>query len=304
MSQSSLGEYLTVIGRVKLLSASEEITLGRRIKRMIEICETVPEEDWTKEQRRTVRVGKIAKSRMVECNLRLVVSYAKKYSHFTERLTLDDLIQEGNIGLIRAAEKFDHEKGYKFSTYATWWIRQAISRAICYNGRIIRLPGNATKALRDARTFITEYRVKHNKMPSLKLISDHCGVSVDSMQHYMNHLNDCSSVNERANASDGEANEIISLLADPNNTNDLESMTPDESDYQILIDAVESLDEAQRHAIKDRYGLNETQTEKTFADIARERNASREAARQLEKRGINSLRRYICRNTTLGKIYA
>jgi RNA polymerase primary sigma factor len=179
MSQSSLGEYLTVIGRVKLLSAAEEITLGRRIKQMIEICETVPEEDWTKEQRRTVRVGKNAKSRMVECNLRLVVSYAKKYSHFTERLTLDDLVQEGNIGLIRAAEKFDHEKGYKFSTYATWWIRQAISRAICYNGRIIRLPGNATKALRDARTFITEYRIKHNKIPSLKLISQDPITQVD-----------------------------------------------------------------------------------------------------------------------------
>ena len=155
-TEDSIRLYLQEIGRIRLLRADEEIELARKIADLLELervhakleeqLQREPSDrEWAEEVsmpivqfRHRLHVGRRAKDKMVQSNLRLVVSIAKKYMN--RGLSFQDLIQEGSLGLIRAAEKFDHEKGYKFSTYATWWIRQAITRAIADQSRTIRLP--------------------------------------------------------------------------------------------------------------------------------------------------------------------
>ena len=145
----TLRDYLNQIGKIPLLTGAEEIELGHAIKRMAAIDPANP----TKAELRILKIGKRAKDRMIKGNLRLVVGVAKKYKHMTNRLTMHDLVQEGNIGLIRAVELFDPERGYKFSTYAYWWIRQGIMRAIQMYDRIIKLPTGAIEILRKVRIF-------------------------------------------------------------------------------------------------------------------------------------------------------
>ena len=155
-TEDSIRVYLQEIGRIRLLRADEEIELARKIADLLQLEELAAQfeadhshhpdtKEWAAlvdmpviKFRRRLMLGRRAKEKMVQSNLRLVVSIAKKYMN--RGLSFQDLIQEGSLGLIRAAEKFDHEKGYKFSTYATWWIRQAITRAIAYQSRTIRLP--------------------------------------------------------------------------------------------------------------------------------------------------------------------
>ena len=139
-----LRDYLNQIGKIPLLTAAEEIELGNSIQRMMPLLD---KPDLTKDEQKIIRIGKRAKKRMVQGNLRLVISVASKYNKMTSRLSMQDLIQEGNIGLIRAVEMFDPSRGYKFSTYAYWWIRQGITRAIAEKSRTIRLPIHITETL-------------------------------------------------------------------------------------------------------------------------------------------------------------
>jgi RNA polymerase primary sigma factor len=132
----TLRDYLNQIGKIPLLTGAEEIELGHAIKRMMDIDQTAT---LSKTEKRILRIGNRAKERMIKGNLRLVVGVAKKFKHMTNRLTMGDLIQEGNLGLMRAVELFDPERGYKFSTYAYWWIRQGIMRSIQTQDRIIKL---------------------------------------------------------------------------------------------------------------------------------------------------------------------
>ena len=299
----STREYLKGIGRVRLLTADEEITLGHRIQRMVAIRETIPEAEWTKEQRRTVRVGERAKAKMVESNLRLVVSVAKKWLHVTSTLTIDDLIQEGSMGLIRAAEKFDPEKGYKFSTYAMWWIRQAIGRGISYTSRTIRLPGNGTASLRKAREFLHDYKRDHGKLPTVDQIADHCGVTPSAMQAYLNHMNDCKSLDAQAHINDRDSSSIIDFIVDPNSL-DKEDMQLDMQELEILLTCIEKLKPQHQEVLKKRFGLTGECDEMSFVEIGKTLGISRERTRQIEKNAINALKLQLIKVTNLGKIYA
>ena len=150
-----LRDYLNQIGKIPLLTAAEEIELGNSIQRMMPLLD---KPDLTKEEQKVIRIGKRAKKRMVQGNLRLVISVASKYNKMTCRLSMQDLIQEGNIGLIRAVEMFDPSRGYKFSTYAYWWIRQGIMRATQTQDRMIKLPSGAPDGLRKVRYFMIDYQ--------------------------------------------------------------------------------------------------------------------------------------------------
>ena len=159
----AIDHILTAAGRAPLLTAEEEILLGRRVQALMRLLEDKPDGPYTSAEQRTLRLGKRAKERMITANIRLVVHVAKKYIHRIQTLTLADLIQEGSIGLIRGVEKFDPERGYKFSTFGYWWVRQGISRAITQNDRVIRLPIAAVEALNKLRGFVPAFVQEHGR---------------------------------------------------------------------------------------------------------------------------------------------
>ena len=160
--------YLQNIGRVPLLTPAEEIELGNQVQKMMILTEdgqlTEKNKEFTSQQKRTIKIGRRAKERMMNANLRLVVSVAKKYQG--KGLELLDLVQEGSLGLERAVEKFDPTRGYKFSTYAFWWIRQSMTRAIACQSRTIRLPVHLSERLASIRKVSRDLAHKLGAMPS------------------------------------------------------------------------------------------------------------------------------------------
>lgn len=294
-------DYLQEIGRVKLLSADEEITLAHRIQAMLEIRNTRPEDDWTSKERKTVRLGERAKNSMIQCNLRLVVSVAKKYERLSNHLELADLISEGNLGLIRAVEKFDPTRGYKFSTYAYWWIRQGITRAMTYYERAIRIPYTAVTKLTQARSFMLEQHRKHGKLPTTKEIAEHCNVPELTMKHYLVHLAECKSLDQKARQDGSEGSSIVDLIPDPQSTEDF--MYEMDNDDRVMLSAtIEKLDPRSAMAIKRRYGLDGYE-EHTLLQLAKETGTSRERARQILLRATMKLRHIMSAGNSLGKIY-
>ena len=192
----SVRSYLRDIGRIPLLEHAEEILLGRQVQRLMEINEKTAEfEDQdeayiaeqlgvsVKQLRREKRIGEKAKDKMVTANLRLVVSVAKRYTK--RNMELLDIIQEGTIGLVRGVEKFDPGRGYKFSTYAYWWIRQGITRAIAEKSRTIRLPIHVTENLNKLKKAQRELTALHGRVPTMIDISKHMGMSVDEINDLM-----------------------------------------------------------------------------------------------------------------------
>jgi len=168
-SSDSMTWYLASIGREPLLTPSEEIELGNQVQKMMGLIETKSDE-YSPQELKVIRVGRRAKDRMIKANLRLVVSIAKKYQG--KGLELLDLIQEGSLGLERAVEKFDPSRGYKFSTYAFWWIRQSMTRAIACQSRTIRLPVHLSERLTTIRKVSLDLAHKLGAMPSRQEIAE------------------------------------------------------------------------------------------------------------------------------------
>ena len=192
----SVRAYLRDIGRIPLLEHDEEILLGRQVQRLMEIkgvqeeLETADKQQLAnklgltiKELRKEIRAGEKAKDKMVTANLRLVVSVAKKYTK--RNMELLDIIQEGTIGLVRGVEKFDPGRGYKFSTYAYWWIRQGITRAIAEKSRAIRLPIHVTENLNKLKKAQRELMALHGTTPSVFALSEHMEMSVEDVKDLM-----------------------------------------------------------------------------------------------------------------------
>ena len=303
MSSDLLGDYLKSIGQVSLLSADDEISLGHRVQAMLRIREERPEEDWTKQERRIVRSGDRAKKKMIECNLRLVVSCAKKYAglDLCKHLEISDLISEGNIGLVRAVEKYDPTRGYKFSTYAYWWIRQGITRCMTQQDRTIRLPCNAVTSLNNARRFMLDYRMQHGKHPSMEEIAEHCKTPLRTMKGYMRHIRDCGSLDAKTVTGHDDSSTMIDFLADPESLGDQEYKL-DEHDRDLIFNNIDKLDRRSQKVVKMRFGLD-GYAEHTYMDLAKSENMSRERARQIELKAIRKLR-ILMQGGSLGKIAA
>ena len=175
--------YLSNIGRVPLLTPAEEIELGNQVQKMMVLTEDGQLNEKTKEftpqEKRTIKIGRRSKERMMKANLRLVVSVAKKYQG--KGLELLDLVQEGSLGLERAVEKFDPTRGYKFSTYAFWWIRQSMTRAIACQSRTIRLPVHLSERLATIRKISRELAHKLGAMPSRIEIAEAMEIDVEEL---------------------------------------------------------------------------------------------------------------------------
>ncbi len=290
MATDPFNEYLESIGRIPMLTVEEEIFLGHAVQEAKQLEESVPADELTKKQKRIIQRGKKAKDRMVSANLRLVVSVAKKWTRARLHLDLVDLIQEGNIGLIRAVEKFDPTRGYRFSTYAYWWIRQGIGRGVCNQNRMIRLPGTAILTLSKARDFVIDYHEQHGEMPQNKQIAEHCGITEDSMMHYLSHRYDAASLDTPSSRrSDNDMGALKDILADPESLEET-NFFDKESEFEFYKLINERLDQQEQHVICCRYGLYGEEP-MTLTKIAKNLNISREAVRQIEVRTINKLRR-------------
>jgi RNA polymerase nonessential primary-like sigma factor len=298
LSGDSVRSYLRDIGRIPLLEHDEEILLGRQVQRLMEIkaCEdllgTPSKEDLAasleitqKELRKQIKDGERAKDKMVTANLRLVVSVAKKYTK--RNMELLDIIQEGTIGLVRGVEKFDPGRGYKFSTYAYWWIRQGITRAIAEKSRAIRLPIHVTENLNKLKKAQRELSQLNGEMPNIFQLSDHLGLTVDEIKDLMCKARQPTSLEIKIGENRDTA--LIDLLEDETQLPDhlLERQFIKEDIRELIGD----LPEMQAAVISMRYGIGEEIMEPmSMTAIGQILNMSRDRVRTLEQKAIRALR--------------
>src|SRR3712207_5495660 len=226
-----LAKYLAHIGRGELLTHEEEIDLSKRAK----------------------QGDKRARKRLIEKNLRLVVSVAKKYRGYG--LPFEDLIQEGNIGLMKAVEKFDPDRGFRFSTYATWWIRQAVQRAVADKGRTIRVPVHMTEKIRKVSRAISELAVELEREPAEDEVARRLGGDPEEVRLTMSAMPDATSLDQPVSSED-TASQLGDFIED-----ERVSDTPDtvmrEMETTQLKEAIERLPERARYVLVRRYGLDD-----------------------------------------------
>jgi len=257
--------YLREIGRVSLLTTEEEISLAKRIEK----CDLA------------------AKQKLTEANLRLVVSIAKKYVGRSHNLSLLDLIQEGNIGLFRAVEKFDYRKGYKFSTYATWWIRQAVTRALADQSRTIRIPVHMVETI-NKYTQITRRLVQDlGREPLPEEIAVEMGIEVDKIRHIQKISQETVSLETSVGDSDDE-----SVLGDF--IEDTETVMPNQIASRKMLkehinEILSDLTPREQKILKIRFGLEDGVTH-TLEEVGQEFGVTRERIRQIEAKALEKIR--------------
>ena len=298
ISGDSVRAYLRDIGRIPLLEHEEEILLGRKVQRLMEIkaCSDLlgePSNDelaeslqiTTKDLKKQLRDGEKAKDKMVTANLRLVVSVAKKYTK--RNMELLDIIQEGTIGLVRGVEKFDPGRGYKFSTYAYWWIRQGITRAIAEKSRAIRLPIHVTENLNKLKKAQRELSQLNGQMPNIFELSDYLNLTVDEIKDLMCKARQPTSLEIKIGENRDTA--LIDLLEDETQLPDrlIERQFIKEDIRELIVD----LPEMQAAVISMRYGIGEEILEPmSMTAIGQILNMSRDRVRTLEQKALRSLR--------------
>jgi len=296
--------YLRDIGRVPLLSHQQEITLGRQVQELMELealeaelrdqrgGEAVPAEELAKaaglsalQLKRKLQAGRRAKERMVAANLRLVVSVAKKYTK--RNMELLDLIQEGTIGLVRGVEKFDPTRGYKFSTYAYWWIRQGITRAIAEKSRTIRLPIHITEMLNKLKKGQRELSQELGRTPTVTELAAFVELPEEEVKDLMCRARQPVSLEMKV--GDGDDTELLELLAGdgelPEEQVEVECLKGD------LRDLLDQLPDLQRRVLRMRYGMDGEEP-MSLTGIAKSLRMSRDRTRRLEREGLEMLRRF------------
>ena len=265
MTADAMRDYLEAISRYPLLTTQQEIQLARKIAQYMELRDNPSP---TPAEQRLIKAGLKARATMVNCNLRLVVHIAKRYTGRIKSMDMLDLCQEGNIGLQRAAEKFDASRGYKFSTYAYWWIRQSLKRAIDSKERMIKIPIHMIDRTFKALQIETEYMKEHGRKPSKTELAQVMGLTIEQLLA----LVDCNSVHislDELITDDG--NSLLDLIASPEVDIDFDL---DHSKEQVQL-ALSYLTDIEQDIINKRY--NE---DLTFTAIAKEHNVCRERIRQ------------------------
>lgn len=274
-TDDSVRIYLQQIGKIPLLSSEEEYQIAKKIQE--EHCE-------------------LSKKILVNANLRLVVSIAKKY--IGRGLSFLDLIQEGNMGLMKAAERFDYAKGYKFSTYATWWVQQAITRAIADKARIIRLPIHMIESLGKIRKATVELTTELGRVPTKQEIAYRLGLSVSKLTALVKSAQSTISIETPANQKE-DSTKIADYIVDES------SMAPDsrvsqENLFDDIRKMLNQLSPKERDVLILRYGLDSNGTKKTLDEIGSQYGVSRERIRQIENRAISKLKK-LCKNSNLSR---
>jgi len=270
VADDSVKIYLQQIGKIPLLTYDEEIEIAKQIKE---------------------KKSAVAREQLINANLRLVVSIAKKY--IGRGLSFLDLIQEGNLGLMKASEKFDYTKGYKFSTYATWWIQQSITRGIADKSRMIRLPVHMIETLGKIKRASAELLLELGRNPTKEEIAYRIGVSVSKLSALMKSAQSTISIETPANQKD-DASKIGDFIVDESD------LTPDSKvTSENLLDDVQKmlnqLSPKEKDVLIMRYGLDDNGRKKTLDEIGTRYGVSRERIRQIENRAIAKLKK-LCRN--------
>ncbi|HUT87195.1 MAG TPA: sigma-70 family RNA polymerase sigma factor [Candidatus Heimdallarchaeota archaeon] len=289
--------YLREIGKVRLLTKEEEVELAMAMEAGLEATERLDHARLSEEHgmdllskedkldlEKLVTTGAAARERLTVSNLRLVVSIAKRYMN--RGLSFLDLIQEGNMGLMKAVEKFDYSRGYKFSTYATWWIRQAITRAIADQSRTIRVPVHMIETVRELNRVKREYIQAHGAAPTLEDLSILTGMSIDKIKKVENVSQFTASLERPIGEEDEDT--LGDFIEDPS------SPSPTKETFRMFLKeqlnhALGQLDEREREILKLRYGLDDDHP-RTLKDVSLKFNITRERVRQIEIKAIEKLK--------------
>jgi len=235
--------------------------------------------------KRGKKIADESKTRMAKSNLRLVVSIAKRYTN--RGLPFLDLIQEGNIGLMKAVDKFEYKKGYKFSTYATWWIRQAISRAIADQARTIRIPIHMIETINRINKIIRKYLQEEGREPDIDTIAEEVGLSVDKVKNVIKITKEPISLEAPiGNEDDGKFGDFVE---DKNSVSPMDFMLKNDLKDQID-DVLEQLNDREKAVIRMRFGLMHDESDRTLEEIGKELNVTRERVRQIESSAIKKLK--------------
>ncbi|MFF4155867.1 RNA polymerase sigma factor [Streptomyces sp. NPDC001678] len=282
-------QYLREIGRIPLLSAAEEVELARRVEAGLfaeEKLGSTPDLDTqlALDLDRLVVLGRMAKRRLIEANLRLVVSVAKRY--IGRGLTMLDLVQEGNLGLIRAVEKFDYARGYKFSTYATWWIRQAMSRALADQARTIRVPVHVVELINRVVRVQRRMLQERGYEPTAEEVAATLDLSEERVSEVLRLAQEPVSLHAPVGEEDDVA--LGDLIEDGDAASPVESAA-----FLLLREHLEAvlstLGERERKVVQLRYGLVDGRP-RTLEEIGRIFGVTRERIRQIESKTLNKLR--------------
>ena len=273
-TDDSVKLYLQQIGKIPMLSAEEETEIAKKIK--LNHCD-------------------FSKNILVNANLRLVVSIAKRY--IGRGLSFLDLIQEGNIGLMKAAERFDYEKGYKFSTYATWWIQQSIARAIADKARAIRLPIHMIESLNKIKKATVDLTSELGRNPTKQEIAYRLNLSVSKLTQIIKSAQSTISIESPATGAKEDSTKIGDYIVDES-TETPDSRVSQESMLEDIEKMLNQLMPKEKDVLILRYGLNSSGEKKTLDEIGSQYGVSRERIRQIENRAIAKLKK-LCKNENL-----
>ncbi len=282
--------YLNTIGKTKLLTAEQEVDLAKRIEaglyadRLLADAETTLTSARRRDLRALANDGAAAKRHLLEANLRLVVSVAKRYTG--HGMAFLDLIQEGNLGLIRAVEKFDYTKGFKFSTYATWWIRQAITRAMADSGRTIRLPVHLAEQVNKVTRTRRRLHQELGREPTAEELGFELDLTPERIGELLRHARDLVSLDQTVGAE--EESRLGDFIEDAD-----APMAEDAVEFDLMRTgvraALSTLDDREREVVRMRFGMDGSKP-RTLEQIGKEFGLSRERVRQIERETMAKLR--------------
>ena len=294
---SSLSDFLGEIGRHELLTPEQELTLGREVQAMValnERCQQAggngPECEYSSAEKKRYKAGERAKNQMITANLRLVVNLAKRYQG--KGLDLLDLIQEGTLGLTRAVEKYDPKRGHRFSTYAYWWIRQGLNRALSTQSRTIRIPVNINEKLTKLRAAKSRLMQELGVHPSTNQIATQMKIPLEEVEELLAcELRSITVSLQGAVKSKADPSELVDILpSEEVPPMELAELAERSASAWSLLDK-SNLTPKERTILSLRFGLDGSNEWRTLAEVARQMNCSREYCRQVVQRALRKLRK-------------
>ena len=294
---SSLSDFLGEIGRHQLLTPEKELTMGRKVQEMVVLinrCQSAggkgPACEYSESEKKTIKVGEKAKNAMITANLRLVVNLAKRYQG--KGLELLDLIQEGTLGLTRAVEKYDPSRGHRFSTYAYWWIRQGLNRALSTQSRTIRIPVNINEKLTKLRSAKSKLMQMKGIPPTSLELAEEMKISKEEIEELLScELRSITISLQGTVKSKSDPSELVDILpSEQTPPMELAELAERTASAWNLLDKA-NLTEKERKIVSLRFGLDGSNEWRTLAEVARHMSCSREYCRQVVQRALRKLRK-------------